>query len=132
MSTPIVIHPNINTTKKTDLLSLTLPQMEQWLVERGEASFRAKQLYSWLYQHLVTDFSAMTNLPQALRNRLAEEASIGPMIVRSELHSKDDRTRKILLELADGKLIESVLMLYPPFGERNLAPARSATTNRDY
>jgi len=59
----------------------------------------------------------MTKLPQSLRNRLAEEASIGPKIVRSELHSKDDRTRKILLELADGKLIESVLMLYPPLGE---------------
>ncbi len=117
MSTPIVIHPNTNTTKKTDLLSLTLPQLEQWLVERGEASFRAKQIYSWLYRHLVTDFSAMTNLPQSLRNRLSEEASIGPMIVRSELHSKDDRTRKILLELADGKLVESVLMLYPPLGE---------------
>src|SRR5690348_10494721 len=117
MSTTPVIHPEINTTKKTDLLSLTLPQMEQWLVERGEASFRAKQVYSWLYQHLVTDFSAMTNLPQALRTRLTEEACIGPMIVRSELHSKDDRTRKILLELADGKLIESVLMLYPPLGE---------------
>src|SRR5438477_696892 len=58
----------------------------------------------------------MTNLPQALRQRLAEEAAIGPMIVRSELHSKDDRTRKILLELVDGKLIESVLMLYPPLG----------------
>jgi 23S rRNA (adenine2503-C2)-methyltransferase len=41
------------------------------------------------------------------------------MIVRSELHSKDDRTRKILLELADGKLVESVLMLYPPLGENS-------------
>src|SRR5438045_4878463 len=108
---------SINTQKKTDLLALTLPQLQQWLVERGEAPFRAKQIYSWLYQHLITDFSAMTNLPQALRTRLAEEAGIGPMIVRSELHSKDDRTRKILLEVADGKLIESVLMLYPPFGE---------------
>src|SRR5207244_591778 len=66
---------------------------------------------------LVTDFSAMTNLPQSLRTRLAQETCIGPMIVRSELHSKDDRTRKILLELSDGKLIESVLMLYPPLGE---------------
>jgi 23S rRNA (adenine2503-C2)-methyltransferase len=66
---------------------------------------------------LVTDFAAMTNLPQVLRTRLAEEACIGPTIVRSEQHSKDDRTRKILLELADGKLIESVLMLYPPIGE---------------
>jgi 23S rRNA (adenine2503-C2)-methyltransferase len=106
-----------NAQKKTDLLALTLPQLQQWLVERGEAPFRAKQLYSWLYQQLATDFPAMTNLPLTLRQQLADEASIGPMVVRSELHSKDDRTRKILLELADGKLIESVLMLYPPHGE---------------
>src|SRR5437660_9531395 len=106
-----------NTQQKTDLLALTLPQLQQWLVEHGEAAFRAKQIYNWLYKQLATDFSAMTNLPQSLRDRLAEEAGIGPMIVRSELHSKDDRTRKILLELADGKLIESVLMLYPPLGE---------------
>ena len=103
--------------KKTDLLGLTLPQLQQWLLERGEAAFRAKQIYNWLYKQLATDFSVMTNLPQSLRNELAEEASIGPMIVRSELHSKDDRTRKVLLELADGKLIESVLMLYPPLRE---------------
>src|SRR5690242_5355627 len=109
----------INTQKKTDLLALTLPQLQAWLTERGEPAFRAKQLYNWLYQHLSTNFGQMTNLPQSLWEKLAEEASIGPMIVRSELHSKDDRTRKILLELADGKLIESVLMLYPPLGEHS-------------
>ena len=109
--TPTTIQP------KTDLLALTLPQLQQWFVERGELAFRAKQVYSWLYQQLSTDFAAMTNLSQPLRSRLAEEACIGPMLVRSELHSKDDRTRKILLELADGKLIESVLMLYPPSSE---------------
>jgi 23S rRNA (adenine2503-C2)-methyltransferase len=109
--------PTTITNTKTDLLALTLPQLQQWLMERGEPVFRAKQVYSWLYQQLVTDFASMTNLPQVLRTRLAEEACIGPMVVRSELHSKDDRTRKILLELADGKLIESVLMLYPPLGE---------------
>ena len=109
----------INTNKKTDLLALTLPQLRAWIVEHGEAAFRAKQLYNWLYQRLSTDFAQMSNLPQSLRELLAREASIGPMIVRSELHSKDDRTRKILLELADGKLIESVLMLYPPYGENS-------------
>ncbi len=109
----------IHTGKKTDLLSLTLPQLQEWLVERGEAPFRARQVYTWLYRGLVTDFAQMTNLPLALRERLAQEATIGSMIVRSELHSKDDRTRKILLELADGKLIESVLMLYPPLGENS-------------
>ncbi len=103
--------------QKTDLLALTLPQLQQWFVEQGEAPFRAQQVYRWLYQQLVTDFVTMTNLPKTLRQKLAQEACIGPVIVRSELHSKDDRTRKILLELADGKLIESVLMLYPPLGE---------------
>ena len=117
MSIKPITQPDTNTIKKTDLLDLTLPQMQQWFVERGEPPFRAKQLYSWLYQRLVTDFSAMSNLPQALRSQLSQEASIGPMIIRSELHSKDDRTRKILLELNDGKLIESVLMLYPPIGQ---------------
>jgi 23S rRNA (adenine2503-C2)-methyltransferase len=103
--------------KKTDLLTLTLPQLQQWLKDRDETSFRAKQIFNWLYRQLVTEFAQMTNLPQALRTRLAEEASIGPMVIKSEMHSKDDRTRKILLELADGKLVESVLMLYPPLGE---------------
>jgi 23S rRNA (adenine2503-C2)-methyltransferase len=106
-----------DTQKKTDLLTLTLPELQRWLQERGEAAFRARQIYHWLYKQLVSDFSAMTNLPLALRSRLEEVASIGPMAVRSELHAKDDRTRKILLELADGKLVESVLMLYPPLGE---------------
>jgi 23S rRNA (adenine2503-C2)-methyltransferase len=105
--------------KKIDLLSLTLPQLQQWMIEHGEAAFRARQVYTWLYQNLVNNFDAMSNLPKSLRQRLTEEASIGPMIVRSEQHSKDDRTRKILLELADGKRIESVLMLYPPLGQNS-------------
>lgn len=105
------------TPGKIDLLGLNLAQLQEWLVERGEPAFRAKQIYSWLYEHLATDFAQMSNLPKTLRERLAAEACIGPLIVRSELHSKDDRTRKILLELADGKLVESVLMLYPPLGE---------------
>src|SRR5436853_668296 len=105
------------TQKKTDLRSLTLPELQHWLNDRGEPAFRAKQIYHWLYKQLVSDFSAMTNLPLPLRSRLEEEASVGPMTIRSEQHSKDDRTRKILLELADGQLVESVLMLYPPHGE---------------
>lgn len=104
---------------KTDLLGLTLSQLQAWLGERGETAFRAKQIYGWLYTSLVTDFAAMSNLPKTLRERLEAEACIGPLVVRSELHSKDDRTRKILLELDDGKLIESVLMLYPPLGENS-------------
>ncbi len=103
--------------KKIDLLSFTLPELKQWLVEHGEPGFRAKQIYQWVYQQLVSDFAAMSNLPLALRQMLEEEACIGSGSVRTEQHSKDDRTRKILLELTDGRLIESVLMLYPPLRE---------------
>jgi len=117
--TSIHIHPDKTIAQKADLLALSLAELQAWLVERGEAAFRAKQIYNWLYRHLVTSFEEMRNLPGTLRVRLEEEACIGPLVVRSELHSKDDRTRKILLALADGKLIESVLMLYPPFGENS-------------
>jgi len=94
-----------------------LPELKQWLVEHGEPGFRAKQIYQWIYQQLVSDFAAMSNLPLALRQKLEEEACIGSGSVRTEQHSKDDRTRKILLELTDERLIESVLMLYPPLRE---------------
>jgi 23S rRNA (adenine2503-C2)-methyltransferase len=116
MLTPSSLQPHTETSK-TDLLGMSLPQLQAWLAERGEATFRAKQIYSWLYERLANSFADMSNLPRVLRERLTEEACIGPQIVRSEQHSKDDRTRKILLELADGKLIEAVLMLYPPLGE---------------
>ncbi len=99
---------------RRDLLGLTLKQLEEWFRELGEPAYRARQVYNWIYKHLVTDFAAMSNLPLSLREHLAREATIGQVTVRSEQHSKDDRTRKILLELADGRLIESVLMLYPP------------------
>ncbi|HEY5005249.1 MAG TPA: 23S rRNA (adenine(2503)-C(2))-methyltransferase RlmN, partial [Ktedonobacteraceae bacterium] len=109
--------PETDIHKKIDLLSFTLPELKLWLVEHGEPGFRAKQIYQWIYQQLVSDFAAMSNLPLSLRQKLEEEACIGSGSVRTEQHSKDDRTRKILLELTDGRLIESVLMLYPPLRE---------------
>lgn len=109
--------PETDIHQKIDLLSFTLPELKQWLVEHGEPGFRAKQIYQWIYQQLVSDFAAMSNLPLSLRQMLEEEACIGSGSVRTEQHSKDDRTRKILLELTDGRLIESVLMLYPPLRE---------------
>ncbi len=116
MSTTVSITTRTTSQTRTDLLSLSLPQLQQWFSERGEPAFRAQQVYNWIYRHLVREFSAMTNLPAALRSRLEQEATIGAVLVRSERRSRDDRTRKVLLELADGRLIETVLMLYPPLG----------------
>src|SRR5262249_38698924 len=63
------------------------------------------------------DFAAMRTLPRALRERLAREATVAGPTLRVERASKDERTRKLLLELADGRLIETVLMLYPATSE---------------
>jgi len=100
-----------------DLLSLPLPELEAWLDERGTPRFRARQMYDWLYRRLETDFSKMISLPAALREMLAAEASVGELTLRREQVAKDGRTRKMLLELGDGRLIESVLMLFPATSE---------------
>ena len=97
----------------TDLLSMTMDELRAWLAAHDQPGYRAKQIAHWIYSALVDDFAAMTNLPASLRSLLASEATIAGPRVRALQASKDGRTRKLLLELADGRLIESVLMLYP-------------------
>ncbi|MEO7001784.1 MAG: 23S rRNA (adenine(2503)-C(2))-methyltransferase RlmN [Ktedonobacterales bacterium] len=106
-----------HTTTKTDLLGMTFAELTAWVVEQGQPAFRAKQLAGWIYDMLTPDFGAMRTLPAAFRERLNETASIAGPRVQTALLSKDGRTRKLLLELADGRLIESVLMLYPASSE---------------
>jgi 23S rRNA (adenine2503-C2)-methyltransferase len=99
-------------TPATDLLGLTIDELAEWVAQLGEPRFRGAQLAAWIYQSLAATFDEMTNLPLRLRERLATASVTGPRL-RGELVSRDGRTRKVLLELADGQLIESVLMLYP-------------------
>jgi 23S rRNA (adenine2503-C2)-methyltransferase len=107
----------ISHTPATDLLGLLSAELDDWLAARGHPRFRARQVEGWIYQALALDFDAMTNLPLALRQQLAADATIAGPRLRRELAAKDGRTRKVLLELADGRLIESVLMLYPASAE---------------
>jgi 23S rRNA (adenine2503-C2)-methyltransferase len=62
-----------------------------------------------LHARRLTSFEAMTDLPKALRERLASEARIGRLEILDVLQSSDG-SRKLLFGLADGKRIESVLM----------------------
>jgi 23S rRNA (adenine2503-C2)-methyltransferase len=107
------IRPAGGAPPPVDLLDLPPAALADWLVARGQPAFRGRQLADWIYRELVRDFDAMANLPRALRERLRDEASIAGPRPRRELTARDGRTRKALLELADGQLIESVLMLYP-------------------
>ena len=102
---------------RADLLGITLDEMTAWLSERGQPAFRARQLSGWIYSSLAPDFASMRTLPQGLRETLDREATIAGPRVRTELAARDGRTRKLLLELGDGRLVETVLMLYPASAE---------------
>ena len=100
----------INTMQsKTNLLNFDREQLGAFFETLGEKSFRAKQIYKWIYQSFETDFSQMTNLSKPLRERLAEQACIDfPQIEHTQLAS--DGTRKWLMRLHDGNGIEVVLI----------------------
>ena len=95
----------------TDIKSMTLPELRDFLQGLGEPAFRGKQVFSWLSRG-VTSFDEMSNLPRSLRERLAETCVLsGPTVARKQVSAKDG-TIKYLWELADGNCIESVLMRY--------------------
>ena len=98
--------------EKVDVKSLNLKELEEFLLSLGEKKFRAKQIYEWMHIHHVTSFDEMTNLSKNLRETLKEKADL--VVLEEELVqiSKIDGTRKYLFALADGNMIESVLMKY--------------------
>ena len=59
----------------TSILDYTLPELEAYFKEIGESSFRAKQIYDWIYDKRVFSFSEMTNLSVALREKLEQNFS---------------------------------------------------------
>ena len=95
----------------TDIKSMTQEELTAWLKELGEPSFRAKQIFRWLYRG-VRSFDEMTDLSKALREKLAGAALLTPPTVARKQVSAQDGTIKYLWELADGNCVESVLMRY--------------------
>jgi 23S rRNA (adenine2503-C2)-methyltransferase len=95
-----------------NLYDLTLHELTHQLTVWKQPSFRAKQVWEWLYEHKVTHFDQMTNLPKALREILVAETRLGVLDQVTEQYSSDGQTVKRLYRLSDGQLIESVLMEY--------------------
>lgn len=97
--------------QKTCISSYTLEQLAERLKAMGQPAFRAKQIFHWLHQKLVTEFSAMTDQPKALLAKLEEEYYIAAPVIQRRQQSKDG-TVKYLFRLADGNCIETVVMRY--------------------
>ncbi|MDQ3035258.1 MAG: 23S rRNA (adenine(2503)-C(2))-methyltransferase RlmN [Myxococcota bacterium] len=79
--------------------------LEAW----GEPKYRGMQVFRWIHQRGVFDAEQMTDLPKSLRGKLAEE-SLAPPASVALLHESEDGTRKMLVELADARTVESVLI----------------------
>ena len=98
--------------EKIDIKSMNTAELEELLQEMGEPKFRGKQIFDWLHAKQADSFEEMTNLPKALREKLAERADINGVEPVKKLVSQIDGTRKYLFALSDGAIIESVLMKY--------------------
>ena len=96
--------------EKINLKGLWIEELESFLDKLGEKKYKAKQLAKWLYNKGVTDFEQMTDLSKELRRKLSEVAYIGKLKLTRKQVSTIDQTEKFLLELFDGKRIETVLM----------------------
>ena len=95
----------------TDIKSMTIEELKNWMTEIGEKPFRARQVYSWMHEHLVTSWEEMTNVPKSLKEK-GQQYPITALKVVDEQVSALDGTRKYLFGLEDGNVIESVLMRY--------------------
>ena len=88
-----------------------LPGLKEELTNIGEKTFRAEQIFKWLYQEKVKSFDEMTNLSLDLREKLKQNYDICNFKILKKLESSDG-TKKYLFDLNDGNAIETVLMEY--------------------
>jgi len=95
-------------THLIDLKEFTITEMEQLMADWGQPAFRGRQVLQWLYKG-VDDFQEMTDLARSFREELARRAVIGRLALE-EVQEAADGCRKFLFSLADGNLIESVLI----------------------
>ena len=97
---------------KKDIASLNWEELQKELLEAGEKKFRASQIYEWIHKKGAEDFSEMTNLSKALREKLEQNFRTPKVEMIARQISKKDGTNKFLFCLEDGNVVESVLMRY--------------------
>ena len=91
---------------------MDLDLLERTLADTGQPAFRARQVWDWTARG-AGGYEAMTNLPVALRDELAERVPFSTLTVADEAQSCDG-TMKTLFHTHDGRAVEAVLMRYPP------------------
>ncbi|WP_043585253.1 23S rRNA (adenine(2503)-C(2))-methyltransferase RlmN [Geminisphaera colitermitum] len=106
------------TPAKPFLTGETLDSLTARLREHGEQTFRARQILDWVYKKRARSWDDMTNLSKALRAWLAETFVLIPaaLVLDKQSHDAHDATDKLLLELGDASLVETVIIRAPQDG----------------
>jgi len=89
---------------------VNLALLDETLAAAGQPAFRARQVWSWTARG-ATGYEQMTDLPAALRARLAAEVPFSSLETVREAHASDG-TVKALFHTHDGRAVEAVLMRY--------------------
>jgi len=88
-----------------------LDKLKEEMVSIGEKTYRAEQIFKWIYVDRVSSFKEMTNLSNELREKLEQNYSFHNFKILKKQESSDG-TKKYLLDVLDGNAIETVLMKY--------------------
>ncbi len=99
-------------TDKIDIRSLSLEGLQENFTSLGEKSFRAKQVYEWLWKKSSFSFDEMSNISKELRTKLTENFTINHIKIHNSQFS-NDKTIKNSFVLFDNHLIEGVLIPTP-------------------
>jgi len=114
MTAPQQLIATADPAVRANLLGMTRGQLETFFTDLGEKRFRAQQVMKWVHHRGVRNFAEMTDLSQALRERLSEIAEVTPPAIAEQKDSADG-TRKWAIAVHGGSLVEAVLI---PEGDR--------------
>ncbi len=97
---------------RIDIKSLTLEELKAEMENLSEKPFRAVQLYQWMHRKLARGYDEMSNIPAALKEKCRVGFQYTALQLLEVQESKNDGTKKYLFALADGNVVETVLMHY--------------------
>ncbi|MGM0436828.1 MAG: 23S rRNA (adenine(2503)-C(2))-methyltransferase RlmN [Bacillota bacterium] len=108
-----------NPDNKIELLGVKLEDFKNYLKEYGIKSYRAEQVFNWIYKNGVFTLENMKNIPDSLTEKLKNIVTIENLELLGKSEAKDG-TIKYLWKLSDGETIESVYLPYYEEGRHSV------------
>ncbi len=99
---------NMRNTKKRPIKGQNLEELCSFFEKMGQPAYRGEQLFRWIYQKYARSFDEITTLSKDLRNRLGSQQRLERGWVLKKTEQPGENTTKYLIQLEDGKKVESV------------------------